>query len=151
MIGALLANFNTRIMKIEDYEAVSRLWSGIQGMGMRSLDDSQAGIAKFLIRNPNTCFVAEQDGQIVGVILSGHDGRRGYIYHAAVSPEFRGQGIGKELLRQAIAALKTEGIHKAGLLVFASNEIGNAFWESQGWVRRTDIYYRNKSLNEDNK
>jgi ribosomal protein S18 acetylase RimI-like enzyme len=146
-----LINFNTRIMKTEDYEAVSRLWSGIQGMGMRSLDDSQAGIAKFLIRNPNTCFVAEQDGQIVGVILSGHDGRRGYIYHAAVSPEFRSQGIGKELLGQAIAALKAEGIHKAGLLVFASNEIGNTFWESQGWERRTDIYYRNKSLNEENK
>jgi ribosomal protein S18 acetylase RimI-like enzyme len=146
-----LANFSTRIMKNEDYEAVYSLWSGIQGMGMRSLDDSQAGIAKFLIRNPNTCFVTEQEGQIVGVILSGHDGRRGYIYHAAVSPEFRGQGIGKELLGHAIAALKAEGIHKAGLLVFASNEIGNAFWESQGWEQRTDVYYRNKSLNEENK
>jgi ribosomal protein S18 acetylase RimI-like enzyme len=150
-IGALLANFSTRIMKVEDYEVVYGLWSGIQGMGMRSLDDSQAGIAKFLIRNPNTCFVAEQEGQIVGVILSGHDGRRGYIYHAAVLPYLRGQGIGKELLGHAIGALKAEGIHKAGLLVFASNEIGNVFWESQGWERRTDVYYRNKSLNEENK
>ncbi len=146
-----MANFNIRLMQIEDYEAVYRLWSGIQGMGMRSLDDSQSGISRFLKRNPNTCFVAEKDSQIVGVILSGHDGRRGYIYHAAVSPELRGQGIGKELLKNVIAALKDQGIHKAGLLVFANNEIGNAFWESQGWERRTDVYYRNKSLNEENK
>jgi len=146
-----MASFSIRIMKIEDYEAVIRLWSNIQGMGMRSMDDSQAGIERFLKRNPKTCFVAEKDGQILGVILSGHDGRRGYIYHAAVLPDLRGQGIGKGLLNHAIAALKTEGIHKAGLLVFASNKIGNTFWESQGWERRTDVYYRNKSLNEENK
>ena len=146
-----MANFSIRTMKIEDYKAVYQLWAGIQGMGMRSLDDSQAGIERFLKRNPNTCFVAEKDGQIVGVILAGHDGRRGYIYHAAVLPELRGQGIGKDLLAHALGALKTEGIHKAGLLVFASNNIGNQFWESQGWERRTDVYYRNKSLNDENK
>ncbi len=64
-----MVNFSTRLMQIEDYEAVYRLWSGIQGMGMRSLDDSQSGISRFLKRNPNTCFVAEKDSQIVGVIL----------------------------------------------------------------------------------
>ena len=146
-----MANFSTRVMKIEDYAAVYQLWSAIQGIGMRSLDDSEAGIVKFLNRNPNTCFVAEKDGQIVGVLLSGHDGRRGYIYHAAVLPDLREQGIGKDLLAHAEGALKAEGIHKAGLLVYASNEIGNEFWESQGWERRTDVYYRNKSLNEDNR
>ena len=145
-----MATFSTRVMKTEDYEAIYQLWSGIQGMGMRSLDDSEVGIVKFLKRNPNTCFVAEKDGQIVGVILSGHDGRRGYIYHAAVLPNLRGQGIGKDLVAHAVEALKSEGIYKAGLLVYASNVIGNEFWESQGWERRTDVYYRNKSLNEEN-
>ena len=146
-----MTNFSIRIMKIEDYQVVYQLWAGIHGMGMRSLDDSPAGIDRFLKRNPNTCFVAEMDGQIVGVILAGHDGRRGYIYHAAVLPELRGQGIGKALLAQAVEALKAEGIHKVGLLVYANNEIGNAFWESQGWERRKDVYYRNKSLNDENK
>lgn len=146
-----MANFRIRVMNISDYESVYQIWSGIQGMGMRSLDDSQAGIERFLKRNPKTCFVAEKESQIVGVILAGQDGRRGYIYHAAVLPELRGQGIGKTLLEHAVEALKAEGIHKAGLLVYANNEIGNAFWESQGWERRTDIYYRNKSLNEENR
>lgn len=149
--GETMAKFSVRVMKIEDYEGVYQLWSGIQGMGMRSLDDSKAGIDKYLNRNPNTCFVAEKDGQVVGVILSGHDGRRGYIYHAAVLPDLRGQGIGKDLLAHAEAALKAEGINKAGLLVFAGNEIGNEFWQSQAWERRTDVYYRNKVLNEENK
>jgi ribosomal protein S18 acetylase RimI-like enzyme len=137
-------------MNINDYEAVFRLWSSIEGMGMRSLDDSQSGIERFLKRNPNTCFVAETENQVVGVMLSGHDGRRGYIYHAAVLPTLHGLGIGKNLLAHTVEALKAEGIHKAGLLVYANNEIGNAFWESQGWERRTDVYYRNKSLNDAN-
>ncbi len=145
-----MANFSIRNMQIEDYDEVYIIWAGIRGMGMRSLDDSQPGIARFLKRNPNTCFVAEMNSRIVGVILSGHDGRRGYIYHAAVLPELRGQGIGKDLLAHAVEALKAEGIHKAGLLVYASNAIGNEFWESQGWERRTDVYYRNKSLNDAN-
>ncbi|MEA4812157.1 MAG: GNAT family N-acetyltransferase [Anaerolineaceae bacterium] len=145
-----MSEFKIRMMSIADYETVYHLWSEIKGMGMRSLDDSPTGIDKFLKRNPSTCFVAEAEGQIVGVILAGHDGRRGYIYHAAVLPGMRGKGIGKALLKAATEALKAEGINKAGLLVFASNEIGNAFWEAQGWERRSDIYYRNKSLNDAN-
>lgn len=145
-----MADFTSRLMKIEDYEGVYHLWSGTQGMGLRSLDDTREGIARFLQRNPNTCFVAEKLGEIVGVVLSGHDGRRGYIYHAAVQSELRGQGIGKDLVAHAEAALRAEGINKAGLLVYTGNDTGNAFWEAQGWERRRDLYYRNKSLNDAN-
>ncbi len=145
-----MVDFTTRLMNIEDYEGVYHLWSGTQGMGLRSLDDTREGIARFLQRNPNTCFVAEKRGEIVGVVLSGHDGRRGYIYHAAVQSELRGQGIGKDLVAHAEAALRAEGINKAGLLVYTGNDTGNAFWEAQGWERRRDLYYRNKSLNDAN-
>jgi hypothetical protein len=50
-------------------------------MGLNNLDDSPEGIARYLQRNPSTCFAAEEEGELVGVILSGHDGRRGFIYH----------------------------------------------------------------------
>jgi ribosomal protein S18 acetylase RimI-like enzyme len=139
-----------RLMTLADYEPVLALWRGTAGMGLRSLDDSREGIAKFLARNPNTCFIAETPDAIVGVILAGHDGRRGYIYHAVVRERFRGRGIGKALLGLAEKALKAEGINRAGLLVFAENENGNAFWEAQGWTTRPDLTYRNKSLNEEN-
>ena len=141
-----------RLFTIADYPDLFTLWHSLPGFnkGLRSLDDSEAGIAKFLDRNPNTCFVALMDGHIIGGILAGHDGRRGYIYHAMVLPEYQGQGVGKLLADTACEALKAEGITKAGMLVFGTNEQGNAFWESQGWQTRPDLVYRNKTLNEDN-
>ena len=141
-----------RSMTPQDYPALFALWNSVPGFtkGLRSLDDSEAGIRKFLKRNPTTCFVAEIGGEIIGGILAGHDGRRGYIYHAVVLPEHQGKGIGKQLAEAACDALRAEGINRVGMLVFASNQQGNAFWESQGWQTRPDLNYRNKSLNEDN-
>ncbi|MDD2521587.1 MAG: GNAT family N-acetyltransferase [Anaerolineaceae bacterium] len=145
-------NVTIRLLTLTDYPALFALWSSLPGFnrGLRSIDDSQEGVAKFLQRNPTTCFIAEADGQTIGGILAGHDGRRGYIYHALVHPDFQGKGIGKLLANTACDALKAEGITKAGMLVFASNEQGNTFWESQGWQTRPDLVYRNKTLNEEN-
>lgn len=141
---------NIRPMCPSDYDSVFTLWHHTTGMGLRHLDDSREGITKFLNRNPSTCFVAENDMGIFGVILSGYDGRRGYIYHMAVDDSYRKQGIGRLLLQHAEEALKNEGIHKVALVVFATNAIGNAFWEREGYVLRDDLCYRNKSLNEYN-
>lgn len=135
-----------RILTIEDYEQVYALWLSCKGMGLNDLDDSKEGIARFLDRNPSTCFAATEEGRVIGVIIAGHDGRRGYIYHTAVHPDFRHRGIAKALLEKATDALKECGIHKAALLVFRRNEGGNAFWEKEGFEERTDVSYRNKTL-----
>lgn len=137
-----------RLMKITDYEQLWSLWNSCAGMGLNSLDDSADGIARFLARNPTTCFVAEESGEIVGAIMAGNDGRRGYIYHTAVLPEFSGQGIGRKLVDTAVESLKKCGIAKVALVVFARNEAGNAFWEKLGFSVREDLTYRNKSLAE---
>jgi len=137
-----------RKMLIEDYDKVYDLWISTPGMGLNDIDDSQEGIEKYLLRNPNTCFVAEKDDEIIGVILSGHDGRRGYIHHTAVSVLERKQGIGQSLLEYAMEALKAEGINKVALVVFKRNEIGNDFWQRQGFSVRDDLNYRNKHINE---
>ena len=141
---------NVRHMLIEDYDEIYSLWSGTEGMGMRSLDDSIEGITRFLTRNPNTNFVAEVDNQIAGVILCGHDGRRGYIYHTAVKPDYRKRGIGKALVTATLDALKKEQINKVALVVFAANELGNKFWKDAGFEMRNDLIYRNISINEKN-
>ena len=86
--------------------------------------------------------------QVVGVILSGHDGRRGFIHHMAVAESHRRQGIASALLDHALTALKEEGINKTALLVFKRNEAGNAFWETKGFTTRNDVAYRNKALAE---
>ena len=139
---------NIRLMTIEDYDAIYALWLSCQGMGLNDVDDSEEGIARYLRRNPSTCFVAEDDGALCGVILSGHDGRRGYIYHTAVHPNCRRRGIGSALVSAALDALKHEGISKVALVVFARNESGNAFWERQGFIPRNDLTYRNMALRE---
>ena len=137
-----------RIMTIADYEKVYDLWMSCKNMGFNNLDDSREGIEKFLLRNPNTSYVAEEADRIVGIALCGHDGRRGYIYHMSVAEDHRRQGIAGELLERCLAALKEEGINKAALLVFNRNETGNAFWESRGFTVREDVKYRNKALAE---
>ena len=133
-------------MTIGDYEPVHSLWLNTPNMGLNNLDDSKDGMAKYLTRNPNTCFVAEKDNGIIGVILCGHDGRRGYIHHTAVAGNKQRHGIGAALLNAALTALEHEGINKVALVVFDKNEKGNAFWEKQGFTKRPDLIYRNKAL-----
>lgn len=137
-----------RKLTINDYEEIYELWMATPGMGLNDMDDSKAGIDAYLKRNPNTCFVAVVTGKIVGVILSGHDGRRGYIYHLAVSIVNRNKGIGSALIDSALHALKDEGIHKVALVVFKNNEIGNTVWERKGFSAREDLNYRNKALTD---
>ncbi len=139
---------NIRIMQSGDYESVYALWLSCTGMGLNSVDDSQDGICRFLLRNPETCFVAEENSEIIGAIIAGNDGRRGYIYHTAVSPLYRHKGIGTALVQKALNALSELGISKTALVVFDRNKDGNAFWENQGFVKRSDLTYRNKSLIE---
>lgn len=139
---------NIRKMTIEDYDKVYSLWLSCKGMGLNNLDDSKQGIERFLKRNPDTCFVAAKEDEIIGVIIAGNDGRRGYIYHTAVNPSFRKQGIATKLVDTAMNALKEIGITKVDLVVFDRNENGNLFWEKTGFTAREDLVYRNKSIAE---
>ena len=107
--------FGIRVMTIDDYEKVYALWMSCKNMGFNNLDDSREGIAKYLKRNPSTCFVAECGDSIVGVIFSGHDGRRGFIHHLAVAEDCRRQGIATELLECAVSSLAAEGSGKCVL------------------------------------
>ena len=115
-------------------------------MGLNTVDDSREGIEKYLKRNPTTSFVAESEGKIIGVIMAGHDGRRGYIHHTAVLPMYRGQGIARKLVECAINALDKEGIMKVNLVAFCNNDLGNGFWEHIGFAERKDLVYRDKAI-----
>lgn len=135
-----------RVMTISDYDGVYHLWLNTPGMGLNAMDDSKEGIEKFLKRNPTTNFVAEYNGEIVGIIMAGHDGRRGYIYHTAILPFYRNKGLAKQLVDCAISALDKEGINKVALVAFKKNDIGNGFWKHIGFAEREDLVYRNKNI-----
>lgn len=135
-----------RVMTPADYDGVYHLWIHTPGMGLNTTDDSREGIEKYLRRNPTTSFVALDGERVIGVIMAGHDGRRGFIHHTAVLPDYRGQGIARELVNHAMDALEAEGIHKVALVAFARNEIGNGFWQKIGFEKREDLVYRNKNI-----
>ena len=142
-------DFAIKPVTIEDYDAIFALWNSTEQSrrALNPVDDSREGIERYLKRNPNTCFAAVKDDQIIGVILTGHDGRRGIIHHMCVHPDCRRMGIAGQLVRCAENALKAEGIQKVFGLVFKDNDTANAFWEKQGYSLRTNLNYRNKSLN----
>ncbi len=139
-----------REMKIEDYDKIYTLWMSMKGFAMRSIDDSEEGVRRFLERNPHTSVVASQDGKIVGAILCGHDGRRGCLYHVCVHRDYRRKGIGTAMVVFAMEALKREKISKVSLIAFTVNDIGNAFWKKIGWTKREDLNYYDFTLNEKN-
>ena len=135
-------------MTINDYDKVYALWLSCKGIGLNSLDDTRAGIDRFINRNPDTCFVVIDNKRIVGAVLVGNDGRRGYIYHTAVEPEYQRKGIGKALIDKSMEALNEIGINKVALVAFKQNETGNKFWDNMGLESRGDLIYRNKSINK---
>ena len=133
-------------MTADDYDSVAKLWTSSSGVGVNP-DDSKENISKYLQRNPNTSFVAVEDNEIVGAILAGHDGYRGFIHHTAVSALHRGTGIGTKLVNAAVDAIRNEGINKVVLVAFKTNTLGNSFWEKQGFAVREDLYYRDLRIN----
>ena len=125
-------------MTIEDYEEVSDLWKRSEGVGLDP-DDTRDNIAQYLDRNPGLSFVARDGGKLVGAVLCGHDGRRGYLHHLAVDHEYRRKGVGKALTAECIAGLKAADIPKCNIFVFDHNDLALTFWEADGWNGRRDL------------
>lgn len=142
--------YTIRTMTIEDYEGVYALWMSIKGFAIRSIDDSKEGVARFLLRNPDTSVVAVEGGGIIGAILCGHDGRRGCLYHVCVRQECRMRGVGKAMVVYCMEKLKAEQISKVSLIAFTANDVGNAFWRRIGWTKREDLNYYDFVLNAEN-
>ena len=129
---------NYRCMDIGDYDAVVKLWRSSNGISLREAD-SREGILRYLTRNPGLSFVAEKDNEIIGTIMAGHDGRRGYVQHLAVCDMLRGQGIAGCLVELCLQALKQHGISKSHIHVLKRNHQGRQFWARRGWFKREEV------------
>ncbi|MBR3493816.1 MAG: GNAT family N-acetyltransferase [Clostridia bacterium] len=136
-------------MTVADYDSVRRLWLTIRGFGIRALDDSREEIERFIERNPTTSVVAVADGEIVGSILCGSDGRQGSLYHVCVAKQYRRRGIGTRMVAYCMNQLRDMGINKVTLIAFKSNDAGNAFWKTIGWTC-SDVNYYEFVLNREN-
>lgn len=130
-------------MTIADYDEVRALWSESEGIDL-SEADSRSAIARFLERNPGMSFVVRDDGNLVGAVLCGHDGRRGYIDNLAVRTSHRYQGIGRMLASRCVYQLIQIGIHKWNLFVREDNQDAIAFWRKLGWHQRVELLTMSK-------
>lgn len=131
-------NIETASLTMDMFGSVIALWKESEGVGL-SDSDSPECIRLYLDRNPGFSFAVMAEGEIIGAILGGHDGRRGFLYHLAVRADFRRRGLGRRLVEACLGALAESGIRKCHVFVYSDNRDGMAFWKSLGWNSRKDI------------
>ncbi len=138
-------DFIVREMRLEDYLVVIDFWRQTPGLRLSEVD-SKEKLDLFLQRNEGFSFVAESAGQLVGTILCGHDGRRGFLYHLAVHTKHRRQGLGRQLVDRCIGRLAANGIDKCHLFVLEGNDSAMAFWKKIGFQQRKDIHIYSRTV-----
>lgn len=126
------------LLQESDYPKLLKLWEVAGCIAVRQTDTPEA-LAKFLQRNPSCNFAAYAGTRLVGAVLAGHDGWRGYLYHMAVKPGYRERGIGAQLVSASVGALKQQGVPKVHCLVKSDNLIAQQFWEACGFERRDEL------------
>lgn len=131
-------------MKIEDYYNVYKLWEVAEEVCINPKDDTYEKIALFLTRNPELCYVAVEEENIVGAIMAAYDGRRGHIYHTVVASNVRKKGIGTQLVDKVLDQFEKMGVSEIDLLAVGSNTVGNEFWEKRGFAQKPHLNYRRK-------
>lgn len=130
-------------MTIEDYDEAYALWRTTENVGLSGADEKD-DVKAYLARNPGLSLVARCDGKLIGTVLCGHDGRRGYLHHLAVAPAFRRNGVATRLIDQCLSKLHEIGIQKCHIFLYADNESGARFWTKTGWIDRTDLRMHSK-------
>jgi putative acetyltransferase len=127
-----------RAMTLQDYDTVVALWQATEGIGLSAADERK-NIARYLERNPGLSLIAAKDRQVIGAVLCGHDGRRGFIHHLAVATDYRRAGVGEALVNRCLDNLAADQIAKCHLFVFANNPGAVLFWENTGWISRDEL------------
>jgi ribosomal protein S18 acetylase RimI-like enzyme len=140
--------FQIEPMTAGDYAAVIDLWTACEGV---RANETPEELARILHRNPGLCLVARGTDStsqqlLAGAILCCHDGRRGYLYHLGVHPNFRRRGLATALVDRCLAELARLGIRRCTIFLIRGNAEGEAFWCKSGWRERTDLVAFAKDL-----
>jgi ribosomal protein S18 acetylase RimI-like enzyme len=131
---------------LEDFPQVENLWASMERGVSLGRSDTPEEIQKKLTHDPDLFLVAEDDGQIIGTVIGGYDGRRGLIYHLAVAASYRGRGIGSRLMDEVESRLRAKGCLRCYLLVTTNNPEGMQYYERHGWERMDFVVTYGKNL-----
>lgn len=137
-----------RVFETADTEPVVALW---EACGLtRHWNDPRADIARKLTVQPDLFLVAvdREARHVVGSVMAGYDGHRGWLYYLASAPDRRGEGIGRALAAEAELRLTARGCPKVQLMVRAENEQAVTFYTAQGY-EVSDVSMLGRRLIED--
>jgi len=129
-------------MKIENfspqfYEDVVNIWKKT-GISVTS-SDTKKELNVMFNRNPDLCLIARINEIIIGVVMGGFDGRRGYVHHLSIDPEYQRKGYGKLLMDELIERFQKKRVHKVHLFIEKHNKDVIAFYRKLGWEIRNDL------------
>jgi len=131
---------------LDDYSQVQNLWASMDKGVRLGRSDTPEEIQKKLARDPDLFLVAEEDGQIIGTVIAGYDGRRGLLYHLAVAATFRGRGVGTQLMDEIESRLRSKGCLRCYLMVLADNDEAMRYYEKHGWENMDHVLTYAKNL-----
>jgi ribosomal protein S18 acetylase RimI-like enzyme len=140
------ARMKIREFRITDYDKVTGLWKET-GLIIRPGDDIE-GVRLKLQRDPDLFLVAEENDDIVGVVMGAWDGRRGWINHLAVKPSRQRSGIGSRLIRELEKRLAKKGAKKVNAQVYQWNKRSIEFFRATGYEVHDDLIMIGKMLGE---
>jgi ribosomal protein S18 acetylase RimI-like enzyme len=124
------SRFAIREFEMKDYDVVFSLWRSVRDLSL-SESDSPENVERYLLRNPGLSFTAWHGDRLVGAVLCGHDGRRGFLHHLAVVPECRNRGVARRLIEECLTVLRNQSIRRCHVFVLTSNDDGRAFWNAR--------------------
>ena len=134
--------------KIEYYDEVVKLWrkAGIEVGSSDTVDD----VTRVLKRNPDLFLIGKVKEKVIAVVIGTFDGRRGYVHHLAVDPDYQKTGLGKTIMEALIEQFRIKNIQKVHLFIEKSNKSVVKFYNNLGWDIREDLimmsFVPNKSL-----
>jgi ribosomal protein S18 acetylase RimI-like enzyme len=133
-------------MQIAHYDKVAQFWKVNFGKAISLEFDSRERTAAYLKRNTDMSTVAQIEGEIIGTVLCGHDGRRGTLYHVAVSEGHRRKGIASDMVERSLSCLKQEGINTAVLFAHVENVNAVEHWKKSGWPSYPNVLYHLREM-----
>ena len=129
--SSALAGVRVREFVVADYDGVHELWRR-SDLWMRP-SDGLAAVELKLTRDPDLFLVACVAERVVGVTMGGWDGRRAYVYHLAVDPEWRRRGVASLLMGELEERFRGKGALKAKLQILEGNDASAAFFSARGY------------------
>jgi ribosomal protein S18 acetylase RimI-like enzyme len=121
------------VMRIADFDEVKALWEGVEMWP--HLGEDRDWFERALARNPGGALVWREGGRVVGTVIGAWDGLRGWIYHLAVTEDFRTRGTGSALLKAAEERLRQMGVNQINLMVYEENGYALEFYARRGYER----------------